>query len=806
MTLKDVLRQGASWCVIAPISFPSDEGERLKCKRVAPTLVYRGVRSSWGLVAAIGLIAACGNSDPIRGQITGFDVGAGGSDGGLDGDGAMLDGATGPVILVDTATVAVLEGRTATVTVRLSAAPPLDVSVAVVSLDPTVAAVAPATLVFTPSDFATPQAIIIRGADDADLAPNRTTIRLNAVGYAVVSIGVAVSDDDGNALIVDPTMVSVLENQTASFAISLRFEPSAPLTITATTSNSAVVRVRTTTVTFTSANWSMGQPIIIEGVDDIDTEAGQATISVSGPGVTPRTVAVSVIDDDAQALFVTPLLVSIDEGGRGTVQVRLTQEPAAPVSVSAALSRPIATIAPATLMFDSTDFNMPKAFEFSGIDDSNLVDDTATVAVSSAGLSDVQVTLTVVDDDSQAIVVDSTAVTVDEGGQTIIGVRLAGAPVANTTVMIFESNPIVATARPDLLTFSSVDWMTAKPVTIQGTEDPDTIDEQTTIILGSPALADIVVNVAVTDDDQLSIVATPASVMITEGSTVTVGITLSAAPPGVVTIFVDSADVDAVSADLFQVQLDASNFSVPQNVMISGVEDNDAVGELVDVTLSSAGLVDVVVPVTVMDDDDACPAPGGASNPAATFSFFATSIGNGGAAGDFGGLTGADARCQCLADAVGSTRTWRAYLSTAPIPGIGGGLVHARDRIGVGPWFNYSGTMIATDVAGLHASPPPSAMILDEFGNLIPRNDHDILTGSDSMGMALTEIPGAPGSFAPTCDNWTDGTGVGFVWVGHPDREVTGGFWNDAGHGAACDPASFNAAAGSGRLYCFAID
>ena len=44
-------------------------------------------------------------------------------------------------------------------------------------------------------------------------------------------------------------------------------------------------------------------------------------------------------------------------------------------------------------------------------------------------------------------------------------------------------------------------------------------------------------------------------------------------------------------------------------------------------------------------------------------SFFVSSTGSGKGA-DLGGLTGADALCQRLATAAGSTKTWHAYVST----------------------------------------------------------------------------------------------------------------------------------------------
>src|SRR3954468_22012592 len=80
--------------------------------------------------------------------------------------------------------------------------------------------------------------------------------------------------------------------------------------------------------------------------------------------------------------------------------------------------------------------------------------------------------------------------------------------------------------------------------------------------------------------------------------------------------------------------------------------------------------------------------------------FFVTSQGLGKGA-DLGGLAGADAHCQKLAESVGSgNRTWRAYLSTQAANGQPA--VNARDRIGKGPWYNTRGQVVARDVAHLH--------------------------------------------------------------------------------------------------------
>src|SRR5687767_15643230 len=82
-------------------------------------------------------------------------------------------------------------------------------------------------------------------------------------------------------------------------------------------------------------------------------------------------------------------------------------------------------------------------------------------------------------------------------------------------------------------------------------------------------------------------------------------------------------------------------------------------------------------------------------------SFFITSVGTGDGA-NLGGLAGADAHCEKLASDAGLTEpSWRAYLSAPPAGGQAA--IHARDRIGNGPWFNAEGVRIASSLTDLHS-------------------------------------------------------------------------------------------------------
>ena len=168
----------------------------------------------------------------------------------------------------------------------------------------------------------------------------------------------------------------------------------------------------------------------------------------------------------------------------------------------------------------------------------------------------------------------------------------------------------------------------------------------------------------------------------------------------------------------------------------------------------------------------ASPAPAQQAQPANSMSFFVTSAGPG-KGGNLGGLLGADRHCQMLATAAGAgAKTWHAYLSENG--SAGHPTINARDRIGVGPWYNAKGVMIASSVADLHSdnNKISKQAALTEKGDMLPGrgdtpNKHDILTGSKQDG-TVADGPAA----TATCGNWTS-SGEGSASVGHFDR--TGG-------------------------------
>jgi hypothetical protein len=187
--------------------------------------------------------------------------------------------------------------------------------------------------------------------------------------------------------------------------------------------------------------------------------------------------------------------------------------------------------------------------------------------------------------------------------------------------------------------------------------------------------------------------------------------------------------------------------------------------------------------------------------------FFVTSRGPG-SGGNLGGLSGADAHCQMLAEAEGAgDHTWRAYLSASATDAQPA--VDARDRIGKGPWYNALGELIAPDIEALHSDKATinKEMAVTERGDAVSGagdtpNQHDILTGSRPDGTAY-----ASGEDL-TCRNWTSSAG-GRAQVGHHDRRgLNDGVdsWNSVHESRGCSQSDLAATGGAGLFYCFAID
>ena len=206
--------------------------------------------------------------------------------------------------------------------------------------------------------------------------------------------------------------------------------------------------------------------------------------------------------------------------------------------------------------------------------------------------------------------------------------------------------------------------------------------------------------------------------------------------------------------------------------------------------------------------EDAGTNPGDCPTPSAETTFFVTDEGNGSNGGNFGGLDGADNFCLQAALRAGlGPKDWKAYLSTES--------VHAKDRIGDGPWKNSKGEDIG-DNAAIHSAGIAKALILSECTRPIiysaadpgGRGAHDIMTGTNAQGELQRQFDGngLPNGPPATCAEWTSSSGSEIAWIGHSDWNGPDDGWNAAHMTQGCSPSTLAATGANGRIYCFSND
>ncbi|NJP05656.1 MAG: tandem-95 repeat protein [Chloroflexaceae bacterium] len=351
-----------------------------------------------------------------------------------------------------------------------------------------------------------------------------------------------------------------------------------------------------------------------------DLRSNMATVTIN---VSPK-----------EDVLVAPASLSIDEnGGTDTFTITLTAPPT--VEVTLALTN---TNVAACRMFTSSVTLDPSNWEdgvgvtVDAID--NIFangDQSCTIQVGNAssvsarynGLTPIpnQVDVTVIDEDTAAVVVSPTSLTLSEPDDTAtFTVSLTSEPLADVTVA-FTSTDTTECTVPANVTLTSANWQNGLPVTVSALNDdladgPQSCLIETTI---SSAGSDYTgqdpadVNVTVQDDDSAGVVVSPTSLTLSEPSdTGSFTVALTSEPLAVVTIAMTSTDTTECTVPA-SITLTSANWSDGLNVTVSAVDDDFADGAqncIIETAIISAsseydGIDPNDVSVTVADDDTA---------------------------------------------------------------------------------------------------------------------------------------------------------------------------------------------------------
>ena len=204
------------------------------------------------------------------------------------------------------------------------------------------------------------------------------------------------------------TSLTVAEGGTDTYAVALNTQPTGDVMVDIGSDNTDVT-VSSSSLTFTTLNWSAEQTVTVTAGQDADAADDTATVTHDPSGadynlVSNADLAVTVTDDETAGVTVTPTSLTIGEGGSGTYTVVLDTQPTGDVTVTIVdpTDNTDVKAEPAALTFTTTNWNSAQTVTVSAVLDVDTDDDTATVTHTVSGYGSVSsaasVTVTVAED------------------------------------------------------------------------------------------------------------------------------------------------------------------------------------------------------------------------------------------------------------------------------------------------------------------------------------------------------------------------------------------------------------------------
>ena len=302
-----------------------------------------------------------------------------------------------PLLDLGADTVTVTEGGTATYAVALTAPPASDVTVSLASEDDDQATVSPTSMTFTSTIWNMAQTATVRGTEDLNLIDEVLEVihgvSIGGKSYPARPTTVQVRDDDVLTLTLthaDLTggvsydgRLSLTEGEETTYTAVMTAPPADDVTVTASFTSS-VLTVAPDSLTFTTGNWSIPQPVTVTALGDYDAFPERTSIThrtvVDNRSYVLNRVAVNVADLGQPKLVLTPESVSVDEGQTATYTVELATQPTDTLTVSPLSGDSGAVRAyPERLTFTTTDWNTAQTVTLTGLLDDDTRDESVSI-------------------------------------------------------------------------------------------------------------------------------------------------------------------------------------------------------------------------------------------------------------------------------------------------------------------------------------------------------------------------------------------------------------------------------------------
>ena len=207
---------------------------------------------------------------------------------------------------------------------------------------------------------------------------------------------------------VSPTSLTVAEGGTNTYTVVLDTQPTGDVMVDIGSDNTDVT-VSSSSLTFTTLNWSAEHTVTVTAGQDADAADDTATVTHDPSGADYNSASsvdltVTVTDNNTPGVTVTPTSLTIGEGGSGTYTVVLDTQPTGDVTVTIVdpTDNTDVTAEPAALTFTTTNWDTAQTVTVSAVQDGDTDDDRATVTHTVSGYGSVSsaasVTVTVAED------------------------------------------------------------------------------------------------------------------------------------------------------------------------------------------------------------------------------------------------------------------------------------------------------------------------------------------------------------------------------------------------------------------------
>ena len=424
--------------------------------------------------------------------------------------------------------------------------------------------------------------------------------------------------------------------------MKLATQPSANVTVTVARKSGndqdTDLSVKTgASLTFTATNWDTDQTVTLEADEDDDHANGTAvfTHSASSGGYDNVTAELTATegDNDTAGITLSTTTLEVSENGDASYKVKLATKPSASVTVTVARKSgndqdtDLSVKTGGSLTFTTSNWNTDQTVTLEADEDDDHADGTAKFVHSAedGGYDDVTAELTATEDDNDtaAITLSTTTLTVNEDGEATYKVKLATQPSDDVTVSVArksgnDQDTDLSVKSGSSLTFTTSNWNSDQDVTLRAAGDNDHANGSAVFVHsasgGGYDNVDVELTATEADSDTQALVLTPTSLTVTEGSTGDYKVKLATQPSDDVSVSVARKSTGTQDQS-FTVQTGSSltfttsNWNTDQAVTVAAAEDSDhANGTAVIVNSASGGGYDNVtaeLTVTESDNDNA---------------------------------------------------------------------------------------------------------------------------------------------------------------------------------------------------------